>query len=212
MTGPQQLRIAQIPLTRLRTNQINPRIELGDLTELAESLKASGQLQAIEVRRLGGGYFEITDGHRRFGAAFLAGLRSLKAEIVDKTDAEVMATMLTTGVHARPLSAAERRRAVLYLLDEAHMPVVQIAAKVGVSIATVYRWRAESDPIRPSTAPTLTRSNRGRPGHARTQVGVRQIHALADRWADRVDEDGLAATDARELLDELRGLTAPKEK
>ena len=84
-------------LVYLRTEKIlphpkNPRKELGDLTEMAERIKANGIMQNLTVVEVGdlpteriaelgitaeqidGGYFMAVIGHRRLGAAKLAGL------------------------------------------------------------------------------------------------------------------------------------------
>jgi ParB/RepB/Spo0J family partition protein len=210
-------RLARISLTKLRAHPRNVRMDLGDLSELAESIRADGLHQPIQVQPLGGGYFVITDGHRRFGACVLAGLRTADVLIGPaRTTAQIVTTMLTTGVHAKPLTLGERQRALRILLDEEHLPVSEVATQLGVTAATIRRWRdgdaarerrgtiEQSPDHATSSRPAVTSSSR-----PPSNVGVRRITALAERWTNRVDECGLTADEAQLLLAELRDLTAP---
>ena len=55
-------------------HQDNPRKELGDLTELAESIKAKGVMQNLTVVPRAAGGYTVIIGHRRSEASRLAGL------------------------------------------------------------------------------------------------------------------------------------------
>jgi|GEM_PF-6495569 len=211
------LRAARIPLAKLRIHPRHVRRDMGDLTELAESLKHDGQHQLIKVDKRGE-FFQILEGHRRFAAATLAGLRTLNAEIVPaRTDAEAVAVMLTTGVHTKPLSAAERRHAVRLLIDEEGMSTADVAARCGVTPATIRRWyHADEDgvttavPAAPTSSVAVPRPRRtddGCPVRKPTTIGVSRLTGLADRWAERCHR-GLSPEHAQALLEELRALAA----
>lgn len=216
-------RLARISLTKLRAHPRNVRMDLGDLSELAESIRADGLHQPIEVQSLGGGYFGIIDGHRRFGACVLAGLRAADVLIVPaRTTAQIVTTMLTTGVHAKPLTLAERQRALRILLDEERLPVSQVAAQLGVTAATIRRWRdgnaaavrttpLESTAESSAATPQPTEPSGRIPRYRQSKtVSARKVTMLADEWAERVGEHGLAADDVHQLLAELRALTAAR--
>lgn len=204
------LRTARIRLPKLRVHPRHVRVDMGDLAELADSLTYDGQHQLIEVERRGD-FFQILDGHRRFGAAALAGLSALEAEIVPaRTDAEALATMLTTGVHIKPLSPAERARAVRELIDIERMPTAEVAARCGVTPETIRRWyHADTTGARTPNAADIVprpRVSSDRPRGRRTTVGVTRLTGLADRWADRCAA-GLSPEHAGALLAEIRDLT-----
>jgi len=207
---PKQTR--RIPLSKLRVHPRHVRRDMGDLTELAESLANDGQHQIIKVERRGE-FFQILDGHRRFGAANVGGLRALDAEIVSAvSDAEAMALMLSTGVHTKPLSPTERTRTVRALLDQEHMSLAEVAARCGVSQATIRRWHRgdDTDDVAAATAavvPLPRNAGETRPRTRRTTVGVSRLTSLADRWAGRC-EQGLSADHAQALLAEIRALAA----
>ncbi|RSN05977.1 hypothetical protein DMC63_37850 [Streptomyces sp. WAC 05977] len=206
---PMQTR--RIPLAKLRVHPRHIRRDMGDLAELAESLANEGQHQIIKVERRGD-YFQILDGHRRFGAATIAGLRSLNAEIGPVcTDAEALSMMLTTGVHTKPLSAAERAHAVRILVDDENLKFAEVAARCGVSEATIRRWyQADDEPDATSAVVVVPRPRRARHDRQRgkpTTVGVTRLNGLADRWTVRC-EQGLSAEHAQALLAEIRALAA----
>lgn len=212
------VRTALIPLGKLRAHPSHIRRDMGDLTELAASLRHDGQHQALEVERRGEFYL-IHDGHRRFAAATIAGLARLRAEIVPaRSTADAVATMLTTGTHTKPITSAERTRAVRILIDKEHLAVGEVAARCGVTGPTVRRWYAGTpDPAPPGAAPAdgADAAQTRRPGPraprrgAPRTVGVRRITGLADRWSNRC-QNGLSSKDAQELLADIRALTASR--
>lgn len=208
-------RQARLPVDRIRAHPANVRVELGDLSELSDSIREHGLQQPVDVQPLGGGYFELVDGHRRYAAVVLAGHRRIDARIGPKrTIAEVVTTMLVTGVHARPLSLPERQKAVGLLAMEG-MSQRAIAAQVGVSEATVSRWRKG---VTETSVPAPARPVRARVGRPRTTVALSKVSAVVDQWEARVPGMGglSGPADGRvplelvhELLAELRGLAQP---
>ena len=72
----QFIREEQIPLDRLQPHPKNPRRDLGDLTELAESIRKEGLLQPLVVIPAAPGVYTVVIGHRRRAAAIKAGIAS----------------------------------------------------------------------------------------------------------------------------------------
>lgn len=74
--------IKYIPVSKLWRHPDNPRKDLGDVTELAESIKVNGVLQNLTVvpligeitKKWDGESYRVIIGHRRLAAAKLAGL------------------------------------------------------------------------------------------------------------------------------------------
>lgn len=71
--------IVYIGIDHIHTHPENPRKDLGDLTELAESMKKQGCLQNLTVVPVEGqpGEYYALIGNRRHGASKLAGLEEL---------------------------------------------------------------------------------------------------------------------------------------
>lgn len=85
--------IQYLPIDHLRPHPLNPRKELGDLTELTESIKENGVYQNLTVvlddNQIVGPdlpYFTIIIGHRRHAAAKEAGLSVLPCVVADMTE------------------------------------------------------------------------------------------------------------------------------
>lgn len=88
--------IVMIHIDHLFPHPDNPRKDLGDLTELADSIRAKGVLQNLTVipSLTNNEHYIILIGHRRHAAAKLAGLKELPCAIVEMSYEDQLATML----------------------------------------------------------------------------------------------------------------------
>lgn len=138
MTGPRPMRNAVVlPLALIDPHPANVREQLGDLTDLAESIRRKGVLQPVVVQPHGD-RFRLIAGHRRCAAAHLAGRDVVPAVVrVDVTDAQVVEAMLEENTHRRRLNPIEEARAYRALLADGTRTQAQVAAAVGVSHMTV---------------------------------------------------------------------------
>lgn len=116
----------------------NPRKDLGDLTELADSIKANGVMQNLTaVPRSEGGYTVII-GHRRLAAAKKAGLSEVPCVIVDIPYRDQLATMLLENMQRSDLSVYEQAEGFQMMFDFGES-VEAISEKTGLSQTTVRR-------------------------------------------------------------------------
>ena len=134
-------KIVQIPVEMIRQHPHNPRKELGDLSELAESIKAKGILQNLTVvcnePGAGQGYTAII-GHRRLAAAKLAGLETVPCIIARMTPAEQVQTMLLENIQRSDLTAYEQAQGFQMMIDFGDT-VETVAEKTGFSKTTIRR-------------------------------------------------------------------------
>lgn len=84
---------------------------------LGETLKARGQDEAIVVRRLPAGKYELVSGHRRTRAARLIGWSEIDARIRPLSDREAELATLTSNESNEELSTYERAKAYQEALD-----------------------------------------------------------------------------------------------
>ena len=79
----------ELPIDSISPNPQQPRKDFDDkaLEDLSASLKQSGILQPVVVRRLGDGY-QLVVGERRWRAAKLAGITRIPAVVREASDAE----------------------------------------------------------------------------------------------------------------------------
>src|SRR5687767_10382167 len=78
----------EIPVGRIAANPFQPRSRFDEagLKELADSIKASGILQPVLLRRGPDGGYQLVAGERRFRAAQFAGLQTIPAIVRDVDD------------------------------------------------------------------------------------------------------------------------------
>jgi ParB family chromosome partitioning protein len=94
----------------LLDNPHNPRIDLGDLTELTASIRAVGVLEPLIVSPTDDGRHMLLFGHGRRAAAIEAGLVTVPCDVrADYTgkSAEQIADMLAENLHRRDLTNLE---------------------------------------------------------------------------------------------------------
>ena len=143
--------IVQIPLKLLHNHHQNPRKDLGDLTELADSIKAKGVLQNLTVvpywfettgvgedrpeKQAELGYLVVI-GNRRLAAAKLAGLETLPCIIAKMTHEEQLQTMLLENMQRSDLTAFEQAQGFQMMMDMGETED-SIAEKTGFSKSTI---------------------------------------------------------------------------
>jgi len=136
--------IQNIKITDLYPHQKNPRRDLGDLTELAESIKARGVLQNLTVvphvsqkgLKLTG--YLIVIGHRRVEAAKLAGLTELPCVIAEMDEKTQISTMLLENMQRCDLTMVEQAEGIQMMIDLGGS-VKSVSERTGLSETTVRR-------------------------------------------------------------------------
>lgn len=119
-----QLFLSETEAQRERRSRFNKDA----LVKLGQSMKATGQLNAIVVRPINGSKFEIVAGERRYIGAGLVGMESLACSVRELTDLQVIEVQLIENLEREdlhPLAEAEAYEAL-----RATMSVKQIAEKV----------------------------------------------------------------------------------
>lgn len=137
--------IVSINIEHIHPHPDNPRKDLGDLSELSESIKKKGIMQNLTVipgywdeklERHDEGYTLII-GHRRYAAAKLAGLKELPCRIVDDmSKKDQVSTMLEENMQRNDLTIWEQANGFQMMLDLGDTEV-QIADKTGFSKTTI---------------------------------------------------------------------------
>jgi ParB/RepB/Spo0J family partition protein len=118
----------------------NPRTSLGDLDELARSIKSHGVLQPLVVLPSGDeGKHLIVTGHRRHAAAIKAKTSHVPAVIRELSPAEVVEAMLIENVNRSDLTVSEEVRAIERLMDlaEGKLTPTKLCKRIGRSQAWV---------------------------------------------------------------------------
>ena len=139
-----------IPVDRIHPNEDNPRLKIGDLSDLLDSIREQGLLQPLLVREAAtpcpvckseDQHYIIETGHRRYEAmketytAIPAIIRPpIKGENLVQRN---IIAGLVENIHRVDLGPMERAWAFGRLRDEIKLNMQQIATQTGLSVSTV---------------------------------------------------------------------------
>ncbi|MEP6769673.1 MAG: ParB/RepB/Spo0J family partition protein [Acidobacteriota bacterium] len=126
-----------ISMEEIETNPEQPRTNVGDLTELRQSIEAKGVLEPLLVKPIADGRFRIIAGERRFRAAMEAGLTEVPCIELDVPENEVVEIALIENLHRRDLHAFEEAEGYTSLASRHGYTQQQIADAVGKSRVSV---------------------------------------------------------------------------
>lgn len=132
--------IEYIDTDKIKPHPDNPRKDVGDVTELAESIKANGIMQNLTVipSEVKGEYMALI-GHRRLAAAKAAGLEKVPCVVVGNLSrSEQVSIMLAENMQRSDLSVMEQADGMQMMLDLGDT-VSTIGKKTGLSETTVRR-------------------------------------------------------------------------
>jgi ParB family chromosome partitioning protein len=195
---PDRDTLVELPVDAIQPNPNQPRKAFSSeaLKELSTSIKASGVIQPVVVRRLGQGY-QLVVGERRWRAARQAGLERIPAVVRETTDAESLEIALVENLLREDLNPMEEAEAYQRLLSEFSWTQEELAGRVGKdrsSIANALRLLRLPEEIQ-----TDLREARLTMGHARAllslmtaaeQLKLRE-QILAHSWSVRTTEEGV---------------------
>ena len=138
--------IQNIPINEIAPHPHNLRKDLGDLTELSNSIKAAGILQNLtvipcsEIESVPDEDFKYYAliGNRRLSAAKLAGVSEVPCAVVEMNESEQVATMLLENIQRSDLTAYEQAEGMQIMLNLGE-DMNTIAKKTGFSETTIRR-------------------------------------------------------------------------
>ncbi|MEV5176852.1 ParB/RepB/Spo0J family partition protein [Streptomyces flaveolus] len=153
MNGEGKRPPAQVKLTQLASNPFNPRDELTEIEETAESLRVKGQIQPVTVARraaflnahpgqetaIGEAEYVVIDGNRRLAAAQLAGLTELRIDVNDDlaaSAADILEAALIANIHRVDVPPMDQAKAIQQLV-RVHGSQGQVAKRLGKTPAWV---------------------------------------------------------------------------
>lgn len=191
----QHLRIDAIVPNRYQPRQTFSPHELG---ELAASLKQTGLLQPILVRRKGDGMYELISGERRWRAAREAGLETIQAVIRNCTDEESILLALVENLQREDLNPMEMARAYQRMMNEFGLTQDIIAQRVGCdrsSVANIVRLLSL-----PVAVQQLIETDQLSTGHAKVILGIASV-SEQQRIAELVVAKNLSVRETEKILE-----------
>lgn len=169
---PEMPEVQHLRVDAIVPNRYQPRQTFApqELAELTASLKQSGLLQPVLVRRKGDGIYELISGERRWRATKDAGLETIQAVIRNCGDEESVVLALVENLQRADLNPMEMARAYHRMMNEFGLTQDIIAQRVGCersSIANIVRLLNL-----PSEIQQLIETNQLSMGHAKVILGL----------------------------------------
>jgi ParB family chromosome partitioning protein len=203
--------LKSIPISQISRNPYQPRQEFNteELAELQESLKASGLLQPITVRRRPGkDGFELIAGERRLRAATKAGWKEIPAIIKEIDDKTILTLALVENLQRTDLNPIEEGEGYHQLSQDFGLTQQQIAETVGkdrTTIANMLRLLQLPESVR-----RLLQEGQLTMGHAKVLLGLDDPAKIAG-LAREIVNDGLTVREVERRLREVVGTRRGKK-
>ena len=190
--------LEQVPVDLIDPNPFQPRSAFPEetLRGLAESIRSSGVLQPILVRRVDGKY-QLIAGERRLRAARMAGLQAVPAVIRDLGDRETLELAVTENVMREDLNPIEVAHAYDSLQERFQLSHEEIAARIGINRSTV------SNTLRllglPEQIQNMVANGDVSAGHARALLGL-QSADRQNELAQLIAKRGLSVRQVESIV------------
>ena len=201
---PDEGRFELLDVDSIRPNPHQPREHFDSeaIEQLAASIRASGLIQPIIVRRVGT-ELELVAGERRLKACKLAGLQTIPAIIRTLSDRSTAEWALVENLQREDLNPLERAKGLRRLIDEFGLTHQQAAEAVGLERASVSNILRLLD-LDPGTASLVARGTLGQ-GHAKVLLAVPDLDVRAHLCRTLIAKNW----SVRRLEMEVRKLAAP---
>src|SRR5262245_9650971 len=189
----------ELVISEIASNPYQPRhrFDPASLQELADSIRTSGVIQPIIVRRSpdGGGY-QLIAGERRLRAAEMAGLDRVPAVVRAASRKEMLEFAVIENVQRDDLDPIEEAHAYQRMATEFDLTQEQIATRVGkerTTVANALRLLNLSEPVQDLLSRGALTS-----GHARCLLAI-ESPAQQESLALEIVRRGLSVRQVEEL-------------
>ena len=143
----QSMQVVSVPVDQIVANRYQPRrnVDSSNLDQLADSIRATGLIQPIAVRRIvagqvSGATWEIVAGERRWRAAKLAGLTEIPAILTTTDDRGAAEWAIVENVQREDLNAIDRGWAFRNLVEHFGLSIPEVGRRVGMDRSTVSNY------------------------------------------------------------------------
>ena len=176
------MKLRTLKIDRIIANSNQPRkyFDKDKMSELKESIKNSGLLQPITVRKISGGKYEIIAGERRYRACRELGMEDIPAIEINTGDARGYELSVLENIQREDLNPIEEAESYLMLMEVYGYTQEKLSEKLGKNRSSL------SNKIRilklPGNVKELVKKRELSYGHARTLLALsdeKQIIELA---------------------------------
>lgn len=189
--------LVQVDIDLIDPSPYQPRTRFREeaLEELARSIRASGIVQPLIVRKVGSRY-QLIAGERRWRAAQRAAFSRVPAVLRDVRDEMALEMTLVENLQREDLNPIEQAHAFQRLTDEFHLTQEQAADRTGkdrATIANAVRLLRLEEPIQ-----DLIEEGRLSAGHGRALLAIADAKTRLD-LARRIARGGMTVRQVERL-------------
>lgn len=196
--------ISMASVDDIEANHFQPRRDFDEtaLQELAQSIRSSGIIQPLVVRKNAKDQLELIAGERRLRAAKLAGLKQVPIVIRKSTDRETLELALIENIQRQNLNCIDEALAYFQLMQDFSLTQEEVAERVGKDRATVANYlrllRLPQPIIEDLKKQILTF------GHGKALLGLEDAD-LRLRARTQILENRLSVRETEALVDRMKG-------
>ena len=181
--------ITKLPIDHLQPNPLQPRgiVTSDSVSELVDSIKSHGVLQALTVAQTPAGY-QIIAGERRWRASKLAGLTEVPVHLIKTTPQGMLEMAIVENVQRTDLNPIDRAKSFERLMTEFNLTNSKIAARISKSPAFVsnsLRLLDLPDALKDGLISGVTTE-----GHARALAAIDDNQAMIEAYKTILREGG----------------------
>jgi len=136
-TGRDEPKLDSLPLHLIDPDPNQPRKNLGDLADLALSIREHGVLQPLIVEAVEGDRYRLLTGERRFVACQRLGLERVPCIVRTVAQQSRLALQLIENLQRKELHPLEEAQAFKRLMDEFNLSQRDLAKRLGKSLGSI---------------------------------------------------------------------------
>ena len=176
------MKLLNLKIDKIVTNSNQPRkyFDNGKMSELKDSIKNSGLLQTITVRKISNGKYEIVAGERRYRACRELGMENIPVIEMNVGDARGYELSVLENIQRENLNPIEEAESYLMLMEVYGYTQEKLSEKLGKTRSSV------SNKMRilklPASVKEMVKKGEISYGHARTLLSLsdeKKIEAAA---------------------------------
>lgn len=166
------MKLLNLKIDKIVTNSNQPRkyFDNGKMSELKDSIKNSGLLQLITVRKISNGKYEIVAGERRYRACRELGMESIPVIEMNVGDARGYELSVLENIQRENLNPIEEAESYLMLMEVYGYTQEKLSEKLGKTRSSV------SNKMRilklPASVKEMVKKGEISYGHARTLLSL----------------------------------------
>lgn len=192
--------ITNLNISKISPNPYQPRRTFNEenLRSLAASIKQSGVLQPILVKKISDNDYQLVAGERRFRASKIAGLSEIPAIITEVNNKEQLEIAILENIQREDLNPIDEAEGYKRLIDEFHYTQEQLSEILGKSRSHI------TNMLRLLTLPEKiqdhVRIGDITFGHARAIIGLED----APKIAEKIISESMSVRDTEELARDMK--------